>query len=321
MPLSRTALAFVAFALVSLLPAAACAQEAAKPSATGDPGQRRADSIVVRDEPALQPAAGGASAEMPAHGVAECLPSGELRPVVSDTLALALGETTVYAGVHVAPAPEGCAALHALVVHDDEDTAVGAGLDVLRLRGGRLVELLHDGSRNVTFSAGGRRFVADPNRIFTDAGRRATLRALSADRPEARRALERFADALLAVYAPEGAPEPIVALHNNTDGRYSALSYRPGQPYAADADALHLAPGADEDDFFFVTTRALFDALAAGGFNVVLQNNDAVTDDGSLSVWAAQAGVPYVNVEAEHGHRAEQVRMVLHLLAVLDGQP
>lgn len=307
MPLRRTALI-----LALLIPTAACAQEVTKPSAVDDAGQRRADSIIVREAPR---AGNGEAQRAP-----RCGEAAEPLAIASDTLALALGRTTVYAAVHTAKAPAGCAALHALVVHDDEDTAVEAGLDVLRMHGGRLVELIHDGSRNVTFTANGRRFVADPNRIFTDAGRRATLRALSTDRPEARQALERFASAILALYAPQGPPSPIVALHNNTDGRYSALSYRPGQPYAGDAVALHLEPGADEDDFFFVTTRALFDALAAGGFNVVLQNNATVTDDGSLSVWAAQAGVPYVNVEAQHGHRAEQMRMIRYLLRVLDAE-
>jgi len=32
--------------------------------------------------------------------------------------------------------------------------------------------------------------------------------------------------------------------------------------------------------------------------NVVLQSNTSVTDDGSLSVYAAQQGKPYINCEA-----------------------
>ncbi len=112
-------------------------------------------------------------------------------------------------------------------------------------------------------------------------------------------------------------PAVVLTLHNNTEGGYSARSYEPGAEYASDAAAVTVHAGTDPDDFFFVTDRALYDALVAEGFNAVLQDNDAATDDGSLSVWAAREGVPYVNVEAQHGHRAEQARMISALVDVL----
>ncbi len=42
----------------------------------------------------------------------------------------------------------------------------------------------------------------------------------------------------------------------------------------------------------------------------MLQDNARATDDGSLSVWAARRGVPYVNVEARHGDRQGRTRML-----------
>jgi hypothetical protein len=152
--------------------------------------------------------------------------------------------------------------------------------------------------------------------VFTDAGRARTLTALSRNTPEARAALEALADSVLAVYA-ETDPAVVVTLHNNTDARYSARSYAAGGDYAADAEAVMIHDGSDPDDFFFVTDRALYDALVARGFNAVLQDNAAATDDGSLSVWAAQNGRPYVNVEAQHGHRGVQEEMIRALAEVL----
>ncbi len=76
------------------------------------------------------------------------------------------------------------------------------------------------------------------------------------------------------------------------------------------AARVHLEPGRDADDFFFVTDPGWFDRLAALGFNVVLQDNTGVTDDGSLSVLAGRLGIPYVNVEAQHGHVKTQRRML-----------
>ncbi len=278
------------------LSASACAQPASdKPSERAEPRASRADSVIERR--------------------AEHQSTPALRDSVATTAReLAAGESTVRVLVHERGSRG--ARLDALNLHDDEGTSVDAALDVVRQRGGRVVELAHAGRRNLTFGVGGEAFVADPNRMFTEAGRRRTLASLSRDTPAARRALAAFADTVLALYTASS-PGVVVTLHNNTPDGYSARSYQPGAEYAGDAQAVTVHPGSDPDDFFFVTDRALYDALVGRGFNAVLQDNASATDDGSLSVWAAQQGVPYVNVEAEHGHRAEQARMIAALVDVL----
>jgi hypothetical protein len=283
--------------LAFLVAASACAQD--KPPAVGDDRQRRADSVV-------------ADVAAPAADSVETV-----------TVEVPLGEGAVAVRVHTAPITDALGSpgfetypLNALNLHDDEDTSVEAALGALRQRGGRVVEVVHSGERNVTFRVGGEAFTADPNRMFTPAGRRRTLGALSAASPAAEAALAAFADSVLAVYAAVP-PAVVVTLHNNTDGRYSALSYQPGAEYAGDAAAVTVHDGTDPDDFFFVTDAELYGLLVDAGFNAVLQDNEAATDDGSLSVWAAQRGTPYVNVEAQHGHAAEQERMVQALVDVL----
>jgi hypothetical protein len=231
---------------------------------------------------------------------------------VTERVALRLGDSEVTLEAHTAG--EGPAFL---VLHDSEDTAVAAGLEILRARGGRLVDLLAGGERFVAFAWQGRTWFFDPNRIFTDAGAEATLRAQNGNAPpEVLAEVRRFAEAVLAAHGA-GALRLLVTLHNNTGGDYSAADYAPGGSRAGAAAAVHLPAAADPDDFFFVTDRRLFDALAAEGFSVVLQNNEQATDDGSLSVWAARRGIPYVNVEAEHGHREQQVRMLEALVRSL----
>ena len=218
-----------------------------------------------------------------------------------------LGDAQVGLRIHTHEGPL-ASVFTALNLHDDESTSVNAALDVVRQRGGRVVELVHTGDRNITFRVDNTDFVADPNRMFTDAGRRRTLAQHSRDTPEARAALAAFADDVLAAYAP-GAPA-VVTLHNNTEDNYTASSYASGGEYETDAAAVTVHRGSDPDDFFFVTDQGLYNELVARGFNAVLQDNDAATDDGSLSVWAAREGVPYVNVEAQHGHQLEQARMI-----------
>lgn len=215
-----------------------------------------------------------------------------------------LGDSAVVLAIH----QSADSSLSMLVLHDDENTAVDAGLAVVNELGGRLVELRAQGERRVSFSIDGRHYDLDPNRIFTDAGIRTTLRPEAIE--EAMVATQMFADSLVAIYDPD---HVIVTLHNNTPDDYSALSYDHGGQYATDAEAVHIEEGVDPDDFFFVTDHDLFEALRADDFNVVLQNNDSVADDGSLSVWAARQDFLYVNVEAEHGHYEQQKAMIERL--------
>ena len=278
----------------------ACAQSA-KPERQPDPGERRADSVIVWPAPAAVP-----------DDLSIDLDVADGSSVAEQTAALGTARVQIRTHRQMGPM-EGT--FSALNLHDDESTSVDAALDVIRTRGGRVVELAHTGARNVAFQVDNTDFAADPNRMFTDAGRRRTLADKSRDTPEARAALEAFANDVLAAYAP-GAPA-VITLHNNTDENYGARSYLAGAEYETDAEAVTVHPGTDADDFFFVTDRGLYDDLVSRGFNAVLQDNEAATDDGSLSVWAAQQGVPYVNVEAQHGHRAEQARMIEALMDVL----
>ncbi len=271
--------------LFLLLAAPACAQSG-KPPATPDPRDRRADSVVT---------SGGALADSTVADSA----------VTVRSVAVRIGETPVELRITERPCAGAC--WSAVNVHDDEDTAAEAALAVLSRAGGRLVEVRHTGARNLSFRMGGEAYTVDPNRIFTPAGRARTLAALSRDTPAARAAVAAFADTLLAVY---GTPAVVVALHNNTEANYSATGYAPGGSDAREAADVFLAPGADLDDFVFVTTRSLFDAVVASGVNAILQDNGAMTDDGSLSVWAAQNDRPYVNIEAQHGHAAENARLI-----------
>lgn len=126
-----------------------------------------------------------------------------------------------------------------------------------------------------------------------------------------------FAGELLAAYRLDQV-DAVIALHNNSPGMYSARSYADGGTYARDAEDVFIRDGSDPDDFFFVTERVIFDALKRKGYNVVLQDNRHVTDDGSLSVYCGKANVRYVNVEADLGHLKEQSRMIRDLKAILD---
>jgi hypothetical protein len=226
---------------------------------------------------------------------------------------LRLGETDI--GVAITEKP-GSRLLY-VNLHDDENTSAEAGHAVLKQSGGRLVELRHTGRRIVEFTVQGKDYRVDPNRIFTPAGLRTTLERQSHFSDDAARAVRQFVDELLNIYHIDRA-DAVIALHNNTPGMFSARSYAAGGIYARDAEDVFVREGNVADNFFFVTERLVFDALRGRGYNVVLQDNRRVTDDGSLSVYCGKANVRYVNVEAEQGNLKEQTRMIIDLKSILD---
>jgi hypothetical protein len=137
-------------------------------------------------------------------------------------------------------------------LHDDENTSALAAQDVLKRSGGRLVKLQHTGRRVIEFTVQGKDYRVDPNRIFTPAGVRATLEKQSRYAEDAARSVSRFAEELLIIYRIE-ATDAVIALHNNSQGMYSALSYAKAGSLAHDAEDVFIRDGSDPDDFFFVT--------------------------------------------------------------------
>lgn len=202
-------------------------------------------------------------------------------------------------------------------VHDDENTSVAAGKIIIEQSGGRLIELSQAGKRLVSFNLNGERYSFDPNRIFSDAGILDTLERRSTWSEAAHRTVKRFATQYLEYFGLDREPV-IVALHNTVDGTYSIESYRSGAEHAAAAAALHISTNRGRFDFFYVTDQRFFDYLKQRDFNVVLQNNAAVPDDGSLSVYFARKGIPYVNIEAELSHLNAQIEMVRAVKKMLD---
>ena len=194
-------------------------------------------------------------------------------------------------------------------VHDDENTSVRAGKAVLRESGGQLIELAHSGQRHVAFQLQGETYRFDPNRIFTDAGIRSTLTRQGKYSEAAQAAVRQFASEFIEAYALNRQPV-IIALHN-TDGRgLSINSYQTNRPLNSAAARVHESTSRSPGDFFYVTDERFFSWLKSHDFNVLLQDNANVPDDGSMSVYFARLGIPYLNIEAHNDHLQEQIEMV-----------
>ena len=216
-----------------------------------------------------------------------------------------IGNTVVIAKITRRGAPS----FTMINVHNDETTCVAAGKAVLKQLGGRLVELQHGGVRNIQFSLNGNHHAFDPNRIFSDIGIRETLTRQGNYSEAAHVLVKRFAAQYLDHFAL-GREPAIIALHNNSDGALSINSYLPGGEFATSAIAVHVASRRSPEDFFYVTDQRFFNHLKHRDFNVLLQDNVNVPDDGSLSVYFGKRGIPYVNIEAESSHLNSQIKML-----------
>ncbi len=216
--------------------------------------------------------------------------------------------------------------------HANEFVSVEAAKAVLEKQGGTLVSIHQSGNRNITFSIDGKQYIADPNRIFTDAGIEATLKKYSSYSKKAHRYLSNYAQNVLKELGiKDGVSSsqfPIIALHNNTEGQYSVKYYLKGGQYEWDAEHVFMISDVDTDNFFFTTDRVLFHALVEKGINTVLQDNKRAEDDGSLSIYCGRHGISYVNVEEQQSDTAEarvkeiayQIYMLETLIAIINAK-
>jgi hypothetical protein len=195
-------------------------------------------------------------------------------------------------------------------LHHNEATAEQAAALFLEQHGGTLLSLENNGDRYISFRLNGSMYTFDPNRMFTPSGIASSLRLLSTYTVEAAQEVENFAS-FIQDHLPDSAL--LIAVHNNTDDKFSIRSYQIDTAFKGDAAAVHINEALDADNFFFTTDHGLFKQLQARQQNVVLQHNQQAKDDGSLSIYYGRQNKPYINVEAQNGHLEEQLQMLMLL--------
>lgn len=201
-----------------------------------------------------------------------------------------------------------------LSLHDNENTAIDAFNDLPKDTSFNLFEIHQNNVRTLTCNFKNRNYEFDPNRIFSDTGIDSTLKKSNSGVTKFPAAvinhIKTFSAELLKAYGARNKNTYTISIHNNTNGGALSLTdYIKPNKYHQEAKAVFRAEGKDLDDFFLVTALNDFNYLQGLGENVVLQN-DNPTDDGSLSVYCAKNNIPYINIEAENGHKAEQLAML-----------
>lgn len=199
--------------------------------------------------------------------------------------------------------------IHFLAIHDDEDTGVKAAFQYISKNGGTILDCQYGGVRNFKFINAEETFQTDPNSIYTSAGIKIGLKKYGIWDDNVVELLEKTGKTILKTYSPSPKPAYIFTLHNNADGGFGISSYLRGYELGSTADSIHINFQMDYDDLVLVTELPLFNLLKKENINVVLQSQNAL-DDGSLSIYAMQQKIAYINVEVQHGHIEEHLRLI-----------
>ena len=207
-----------------------------------------------------------------------------------------------------------------LSLHDNENTAIDAFNNLPKEISFNLFEIHQQNLRTLACRINNKNYLFDPNRIFSQTGIKSTLekcnQGTSTFPLEVTSQIKDFSDDLLKEFTTRNPSKYIVSIHNNTNGApLSITDYIKPNKYHTEASDVFKAQEKDPDDFFLVTELKDFDYLKALNENVVLQN-DNPTDDGSLSVYCRKNNIPYINIEAENDHKAQQTNMlkIIHKL-------
>lgn len=225
-------------------------------------------------------------------------------------------------------------------VHENEEAALEAALQIMPQSGGKLVTLVHsfEGSkeRNITFRHNASTYQIDPNRIYTldTCVLIKTIRVIegkgSVD-TEVIKIVQNLADSIWSELVNY---DYIIAVHNNKNesaqwiksdwfskklepASFSIVSYIKQNDFSSDSNLscsdIYINSEINDSEFFIVNQRRDFDRLLMKRFNVVLQNINPI-DDGSLSVFSSFQNKRYVNAEAKMGRIEEQKKMLALLL-------
>lgn len=177
--------------------------------------------------------------------------------------------------------------------------------------------------RYIFFKAGDMVCAIDPNRIYTDAGIESTLNDYFENRKikqpgkekleEIYKEIRKFRDLIIAGIKKQK-PSVVIAVHNNTPGRYGIDSYKKGNGLYGEVvdeskelkDNPSVNDSSNKDNFFYVTEKGDFLNLRAKQYNVILQDSNKTKpggkgDDGSFSVYGQHNGIRYINIEAQDG--------------------
>jgi hypothetical protein len=200
--------------------------------------------------------------------------------------------------------------------HGDEPTSLEVTQKIVAQYGGKIVDIYQNHRRRlIPFYLKQQQYTFDPNRMFSAYGIKQSLKQYGPYSKEAQQVIERFSQAILKALS---ASNLMVAVHNNLREGFSIRYYMSGGPYAHDVKRLYRNTSMSSHSLVVVTNQHLFDFFKDHHINVILQDNEKVRDDGSLSYYCGKNHIPYVNIETERGNAKDQYAILQTLNSFLN---
>jgi len=197
-----------------------------------------------------------------------------------------------------------------LWIHGDEKTAKMALENHIKNYQGTAFFIQNE-EREIPFE----NTIIDPNRVFSRNGAYYALRKFQPGWPPGslKKALDQI-DKDRKIFLNILMPSKdglLIAVHNNFRG-YNVRDEEPK------SQRTSIKKEQNPRDFILCTNEDDFEKLSLGPFNVVLQNELPLSDDGSLSWEALRRNVRYLNVETRLGYLSQQKKMLKFIEKALE---
>lgn len=192
-------------------------------------------------------------------------------------------------------------------VHHNEKSAGETLHYALDTYGGHSVYIINKDRRNLYVRSGGRNYAVDPNRIFTDKGIDLHLKTYYPKlSPSQRRRIARQVKPVrkgLLDNFDWNQNKYLIVLHSSRpDSDFSINEFNKKNMYLT-----YKNPSQNPKNLYYTTSLDDYYFFKSKKYNVVYQRT--AEDDGSLSVYAAQKELPYINIEVEEGKDEDQRKM------------
>ncbi|HEO65694.1 MAG TPA: hypothetical protein ENI73_07475, partial [Spirochaetes bacterium] len=200
-----------------------------------------------------------------------------------------------------------------LFIHDNEHTARKVSRYAIQKYGGTLFEIMNNNRRNLNIHVDNHLVAYDPNRIFTRHGLNQDLTAQNSGLPG-----NTLKKALNDIRMVRNGLIRALNLHNenflisiHTNNRCSDLSIRYFQKKElSDQFLVFINENHPPKNFFYTINYKDFLFFKRHLYNVVLQKESTMCDDGSLSILMAKKKMNYVTLEVQEGHIRFQKKML-----------
>ncbi len=206
-----------------------------------------------------------------------------------------------------------------LWIHNNEKTAGKTMSYALNKYGGRAVTINNKDKRSIKLSHLAKDFEIDPNRLFTERGIRRYIKKYY-KKIKSKSIINNITNYTLDIKdfllsnLKRNKGTYLIAIHSNrSDTNFSINTFT--KDTISKYYDVYLNKKHNPKNFFYVTNNSDYIYFKKKNYNVVYQKK--IDDDGSLSIYSAMKGYPYINIEVEEGDDEFQIRMMDEVIKLI----